>query len=224
MLRAALIGGLVLTVLSTITGASWRPNSFAWPITVIDEAEQTVADARVCAYVEGASGGAVPCAQSGAGGEFSIVINQPATYRVIPSKLELGYPSAESRFYGPPENKFPAVLIKEGSPAPDPVSIKLGPKAGRLVLTILDGASRKPIASGVIEVCRVGEPRSWWSMSTGWPKGHFELLTPDVPFTIKFKTRQGEWVDRIAFDDRGMPVDVIQVPMSERRELTVILN
>jgi hypothetical protein len=109
------------------------------------------------------------------------------------------------------------------------VKIKLGPKAGRLVLTILDGSTNKPIESGSVELSRVGEPLSKWSMSEAWPKGHYEILTPEEAFTIKFQTWHGDrlghgaWVDRKAFDETGVQIETVQLDLGARREMTIRL-
>ena len=207
--------------------------------TVVDEHEQPVKGAKVCVSGTLPTAGRVPCGESNANGEFTIRVEHVDTYTIYAEHLERGYPIAIWQFYGKLWwQNLPKVVIN-GSSDVAPVKIRLGPKAGRLVLTILDGSSDKPIESGMIEVCRLGEPNSRWSISTGWPKGHYEILTPDVPFTIKFQTwhgpipeyhggvatgPSGNWVARNAFDDRGLPFETLQVALGQRKELTVRLK
>ena len=57
-----------------------------------------------------------------------------------------------------------------------------------------------------------------------WPKGHYEILTPEVPFTIKFQTWHRRWVDRKAFDESGVQIETIQLDLGARREMTIRLN
>jgi hypothetical protein len=194
---------------------------------VVDEQEQPVAGAWVSVLV---GNGRVPRGQSASSGQFSLWIQRPGTYTVYSEDLEKGYPEAPWFFYGRLwEQNFPQVTIDEKSTAA-PLKIKLGPKAGRLVLTILDASTKKPIERGSVDLCRVGEPLSCWSISAGWPKGHYEILTPAVPFTIKFQTWRGDlrghgkWIDRKAFDQTAVQVETIQVDLGARREMTIRLN
>ena len=189
--------------------------------TVVDEQEQPVAGATACVEV---GNGRVPIGETDSKGQFSLFIQRPGTYTVYAEDLQRGYPPAGLIFYGKLwQPSLSQVTVDENS-KPAPVRIKLGPKAGRLVLTILDGATNKPIEKGSVDLCRVGEPRSKWSISTGWPKGHYEILTPEVPFTIKFQTWNGKWVDRKAFDESGVQIETVQLDLGARREMTIRLN
>lgn len=212
------------TVLLTSVLAAAQERNAAWHTvtgTVVDEQEQPVEGAWVSALV---GNGRVPRGQSDSTGQFSLWIQRPGTYAVYAEHLEKAYPAAAWAFYGKLwQQNLPQVSIDETS-TPAPVKIKLGPKAGRLVLTILDGSTDKPIESGLVELCRLGESRSLWSISTSWPKGHYEILTPEVPFSIKFKTWHGEWVDRKAFDESGLQIETVKVDLGERREMTIRLN
>ena len=72
-------------------------------------------------------------------------------------------------------------------------------------------------------------------MIKSFPDGRYELLTPEVPFTIKFATWEGKlvdgkwvngkWVERKAFDgESGKPIEVLQVDLGARKEITVRLK
>jgi hypothetical protein len=191
--------------------------------TVVDERDQPVKGANVCAMGTFATSGRIPCGESNAKGDFSITVQRLSTYTVYAEHFERGYPGMWS-FYGKLWQDFPQVAIDEKTSSIAPVKLKLGPKAGRLVLTILDGTSAKPIESGAIVLCRSEEPGSCWSISTGWPKGHYEILTPDVAFTMKFKTWHGEWVERKAFDDQGLPIQSVKVELGSQKEMTIRLK
>jgi len=190
---------------------------------VVDENESPVEQAHVCAMETGGWVGRLPCDLSNAKGEFSIRVQHPGTYTVSAEQLERGYPNATYSFYGEGWQSVPQVTIGETS-NPAQVKIKFARKAGRLVLTILDGATNKPIEGGEVVLNRPDRPLSEWSISTGWPKGHYEILTPDGPFTIKFQTWHGEWVHRKAFDQTGLPVEAVQVDLGARKEMTIRLN
>ncbi|HBB96821.1 MAG TPA: hypothetical protein DC054_15695 [Blastocatellia bacterium] len=221
MKRATLICGFVLLMSVLVAARERSPDWHTVTGTVVDEQEQPVTGAWVSALV---GNGRVPRGQSDSKGQFSLWIQRPGTYTVYAEHLEKGYPAADLAFYGKLWQENLAQVAIDETSTPAPVKIKLGPKAGRLVLTILDGSTNKPIEGGSVYLCRAGEPRSFWSISSAWPKGHYEILTPEVPFTIKFQTSHGTWVDRKAFDESGAQIETIQLDLGARREMTIRLN
>jgi hypothetical protein len=205
---------------------------------VMDQAGAQVGGAHVCAWKSGPIQGAIPCAKSTANGQFSISVDRADTYTISAAHFEKGYPEPLGLFFGKLWQRPTKVVVQENS-IPEPVKIVLGPQAGRLVLRILDGKTNTPIEKGKIKLCRVNELNSCWSISTAFPKGYYELLTPEVPFTIKFETwhgpvpeyhggvasgPSGDWEARNAFDDKGLPLDVLHVDLGQRKELTVRLK
>jgi hypothetical protein len=221
MKRAALICSCVLLLSVLVAAQERNPVWHTVTGTVVDEQGQPVEGAWVSAEV---GNGRVPRGRSDSKGQFSLRIERPGTYTVSAEHLEKGYPNAALFFYGKLWQPSLGQVIIDETSTPAPVKIKLGPKAGRLVLTILDGSTNKPIEGGSVDLCRVGEPNSFWSISKAWPKGHYEILTPEVPFTIKFQTWHGEWVDRKAFDESGAQIETIQLDLGARREMTIRLN
>jgi hypothetical protein len=206
--------------------------------TVVDERDQPVRDAEVCAWGTGASVGRLPCGQSNENGKFSIRVHNKGVYTIHAEHLERGYPPFHWAFYGKLWQNFPKVNVEETS-SPAKVKIKLGPKAGRLILKIIDADTNTPIEKGLVRLCRINERNSCWGISTAFPEGRYELLTPEVPFTIKFETwhgpvpeyhggvasgPSGDWVPRFAFDEMGRPLEVLQVDLGQRKELTVRLK
>jgi hypothetical protein len=221
MKRVALTCGSILLLSVLAAAQEQTPEWHTVTGTVVDEQEQPVEGAWVSAIV---GNGRVPRGQSDAQGHFSLWIQRPGTYTVYGEDFEKGYPSLFGGLLGKLWQSSMAEVTVDGTAKPAPVKLKLGPKAGRLVLTILDGSTNKPIEGGLVELRRMDEPRSFWSVSTAWPKGHYEILTPDVPFIIKFKTHHGEWVDRKAFDESGVQIETIQLDLGARREMTIRLN
>ncbi|MFN2576845.1 MAG: hypothetical protein ABR607_04040 [Pyrinomonadaceae bacterium] len=74
-------------------------------------------------------------------------------------------------------------------------------------------------------LCRVDEPNKCFGISTAFPNGRYEVLTPEVPFTIKFEIWHGEWVARNVFDkDTDLPVNVLQIDLGSRKRMTVRLK
>jgi hypothetical protein len=202
--------------------------------TVVDEANVAIAGAEVC-VPDPVHGG--PCSKSTVDGKFSILVDRAGSYLLSAQDFDLGYPYlylGGVPFYGRRFRRVPEVIVKENS-TPEPIKIVLGPKAGRLIATIIDDATDKAIPSGSVTLCRVNEPNSCWSIMCPFPNGHYEVLTPEVAFTIKFSTWDGKlvdgkwvngkWVERKAIDgDSGKPIDVLQVDLGARKEITVRLH
>ena len=205
---------------------------------VVDQESTAVAGAEVCGWGTGPISGGVPCSASAQNGHFSIPVPRADTYTLSAKHFEKGYPEGRWTFYGKLWGQLEKVVIQKNS-VPEPVKVVVGPKAGRLVLTILDGNTNNRIEKGSVTLCRVDEPKSCWGISTSFPKGRYEVLTPEVAFTIKFKTWRGpipeyhggvpsgpsgKWMARNAFDDKGLPLETLQVDLGQRREVTVRLK
>ena len=191
---------------------------------VVDKEDQPIADAKVCAWGNGPMAGRVPCAQSNRIGRFAIEVHRPDTYTIGVEALAQGYPETSFAFYGKLFCDCPVVIV-DNSTSVRPVKVKLGPKAGRVTFTIVEEGTNKPIEMGLITVCRIGEPLSCWSKSTAFPNGQYELLTPEVPFTVRFETSEANtWVKRTALDRSGVPIEVLSLDLGARMEITVKLK
>jgi hypothetical protein len=218
--------GLLLTVLlsASVSASSQTRPDFIRSIEgiVIDKEGQPISDANVCAWAI-AMAGSLPCAHSKENGSFVIEVFQPSTYTITAENTEQGYPEPIWGFYGKRFGDFPKVIVGDTVTVP-PATVKLGSKAGRVIFRILD-ESNQPLENGSITVCRVGEPRSCWSKSTAFPGGKYELLTPDLPFTVKFETWEAVgWVSRTAFDESGVSFEGMQVELGARKEITIRLR
>jgi len=191
---------------------------------VVDKEDHPVAEAKVCAWGNGPMAGRIPCAQSNRSGRFAIEVYRPDTYTISAEQLAQGYPETSFAFYGKLFCDCPVVTV-DNSISVKPVKVKLGPKAGRVIFTIVDEETNRPIEIGLITVCRIGEPLSCWSKSTAFPSGQYELLTPEVPFTVRFETSEANtWVKRTALDKSGVPIEVLSVDLGARMEVTVKLK
>lgn len=192
---------------------------------VVDKQDQAVAGARVCVWGTGPMAGRLSCGQTDVSGRFSIEVYRPDNYRIIANHEALGYPEASWAFYGKIFGEFPVVTVDETN-IPKPVTVRVGPKAGRVIFTIFDNTTRKLIESGSITVCRADEPLSCWSKSTEFPNGRYELLTPEVPFTLRFQTWDGRaWVERtVLASESDDPLRRMMVELGARIELTLRLK
>jgi len=207
---------------------------------VVEQNQNPLKGANVCALGTRPISGRIPCSLSNADGQFLIKVYATDTYTIRAEHIELGYPPVMRipGTYGKPDPIFPKVVVDDTT-VPSPVKVVMGAKAGRLLLTILDDDSNKAIDKGLIKFCRNGETERCYSISTAFPKGHFEVLTPEDQFTIKFETwsgpvpeyhggvavgPSGEWVARSAVDDKGLPLETLQVALGQRKELIVRLR
>jgi hypothetical protein len=237
-LRAGIFVTSLLLCVFALPASAQVPNWNVIRGTVVDQDGGAVEGAEACAWGTGPISGGVPCSKSTRRGRFSISVFRADTYTVSATHFAKGYPEGRWTFYSKLWGHLAKVVIQKNL-VPERMKVVLGPQAGRLVLTILDGDTNHRIEKGSVKLCRIGEPNSCWGMSTSFPKGRYEVLTPEVPFTIKFETwhgpvpeyhggvasgPSGDWEARNAFDDKGLPLDVLHVDLGQRKELTVRLK
>lgn len=209
--------------------------------TVFEQDGKSLAGATVCALGTRPMAGRLPCSKSNANGQFLISVYATDTYTIGAEHLKRGYPAVLLRIpgsYGKPDPIFPTVVVDDAT-VPRPVKVVMGAKAGRLLLTILDWGSSKTIDKGLIRFCSPSYTEKCFSISTAFPNGHFEVLTPEDSFTIKFETWDGPipeyhggvargpsgvWVARNVFDDKGLPLEILQVDPGQRKEMIVRLK
>ena len=183
-----------------------------------------VSNAKVCAFWTRPIQGAVPCGRSNLRGRFAFVVWAPDKYTITAEKISAGYPDPRFSFYGKFFGERPVVIVNDVE-IPTPVTVILGPKAGRISFTIIDGINRQALKSGDIEICRTDSPKSCYGISTAFPHGKYQMLTPEVPFSIRFKTWTSQaWITRSAFDDAGKPVEVLEVGLGQRKEIAITLK
>ena len=208
---------------------------------VVEQDGKPLEGARVCALGTRPMAGRIPCSKADAQGQFLINVDGADTYTIGAEHLERGYPPVQVRIpgsYGKPDPIFPTVIIDDVT-VPNPVRVVMGAKAGRLLFTILDADSSHPIDKGLIKFCRPDETQPCYSISTAFPNGRFEVLTPEDPFTVEFETWDGpipeyhggiasgpagNWVARYAFDDKGLSLKLLHVDLGQRREVIVRLK
>jgi hypothetical protein len=183
-----------------------------------------VSNATVCAFWTRPIQGAVPCGRSNLRGRFAFVVWAPDKYTITAEKISAGYPDPRFSFYGKFFGERPVVIVNDVE-LPRPVTIILGPRAGRANFTIIDDVANRPFEKGSIEACRTDNPKICSGLSTAFPHGKYQLLTPEVPFTVRFKAWTGQnWVTRSAFDDAGKPVEVLEVGLGHQKEITIRLK
>jgi hypothetical protein len=198
---------------------------------VKDREDHPVAGARVCANPMGGMGERIVCEVSKKDGSFTLGPLRPRIYTISAEDKTEGYPDAYNAFYGSFFGEMPVVAVDEGK-EPEPVEVIVGPKAGRVVFRLVDDQSGKRIEHGSLKVCRTDRPAGsaplamcWW-ISTDFPHGEYEMLTPEVPFTIEFETpgKGHKSEKRTAFEEGAGPLKVLQVDLGVRKEMTVRLR
>jgi hypothetical protein len=161
---------------------------------VIDNAGNPIKNANVCANpYDLAWTGPIPCDVTSNKGTFKLVIWRPGTYEVSAYKEAERYPDNFNPFYGKAFGNLPSVRVIEPRRTYQ-VEVKNILKAGVLTGKFIDAATGEAIESALVEFCRVSEPHYCWSQSTGFPKGRFRYLTPEVPFKFRVSVyRDGRW-------------------------------
>jgi hypothetical protein len=167
--------------------------------------------------------GIIPCGVSKLDGSFTLDIWWPDTYTISAEHLAKGYPNVTNGFYGNFFGMAPAIMVNESNEL-EPVEVRVGPTAGRISLQIVDDQSGRPVVSGLLRVCRTDNPKMCMSTSTTFPQGRYDLLAPDVPFTIKFEVWGKDWERRYAVDRDGVPVEMLDVDLGVRKQVKIRLR
>lgn len=190
---------------------------------VTDGDYRPVAGAEVCANPHGPVVGIIPLGVSESDGSFALDVWWPGTYTISIEHIAEGYPDATSGFYGKFFGELPVITVGESNEL-KPVVVRVGPKAGRVVFKIVDDRNGRPVRGGLVEVCRTDNPRMCIGRSTAFPRGRYEMLTPEVAFTIKFSVWGKDWEGRQAVDEDDMPLELLRVDLGARQEVQVRLR
>jgi hypothetical protein len=151
---------------------------------VLNAEGSPVSNVNVYAYPLAPLEGRLPAASSDKEGKFSIPVEHAGKFVVVTSKVADGYPSTYSIFYNLSGNSLPEVLVEENQ-APPVVTIRLGPKAGKLLGRIVDAETSQPIKEVQISLCRAEAPMYCHRTSAGGPSEQFQFLVPAVPLTVQ---------------------------------------
>jgi hypothetical protein len=190
---------------------------------VKDRENHPVAGAEVRASPRGGVSGMIPRGVSKVDGSFTLAIWWADTYTISATHLAKGYPDVTNGFYANSFGSAPVIMVTESNEL-EPLEVRVGPTAGRIRLQIVDDQSGRPVVSGLLRVCRTDNPKMCMSTSTTFPQGRYDLLAPNVPFTIKFEVWGKDWERRYAVDGDGIPVEILQVDLGMRREVKIRLR
>jgi hypothetical protein len=216
--------------------AETQPDRIAMPVTqerhyisrrvvgyVKDRENHPVAGAEVRANPYGPVSGMIPHGVSKVDGSFTLDIWWPDKYFISAEHLAKGYPDVTNGFYGSFFGVAPGITVSESNELKS-VEVRVGPIAGRVSLQIVDDPSGRPVVSGLLIVCRTDNPKMCMKMSTAFPQGRYDLLAPEVPFTIKFEVRGKDWERRDAVNQDGVPVEMLRVDLGVRQEVKIRLR
>lgn len=195
---------------------------------VKDNENHPVAKAKVCGWDKSGRpiNGRIPCVESQTNGSFALNVQKwdGDTYTIFVEDFAKGYPSPMSALF---EKNFTETQSTDvdASTGLNSVEIRLGAKAGRVILKIVDDVSGQSIESGSVKVCRIDNPQLCDGMSAYFPHGKFEFLTPESPVTLKIELWNGsEWKEWFAIDRNNRKVELIQVKLGETKEIKIRLR
>ena len=147
---------------------------------VVDEKGEALANAKVFIYPgEGPASGLRPAVQSDSEGAFLFDRLKPGRYTVGAEKPEDGYPDLEDSLYNPNPLSwpFPIVSVVEGEMT-KPVTIRLGPKAGRFIGRVVDDVTGEPVRDASVTFRHAENPEDYY-MGTGLKgPGLLNVLVP----------------------------------------------
>lgn len=142
--------------------------------TVFYEDGRPVKDATVYAQpMFGVMMGIVPHATTDDSGHFVVSHLRLGKYAVGAEKLDEDYANTTSQFYS--DGKFETVVLTSRHPAAS-ARIRLGPKAGILVGTVVDAVTNAPL-NACVEFRRARNPSNFLS-GTGLVNAKYRVLVP----------------------------------------------
>lgn len=186
---------------------------------VVDYNGQPVAGAFVSVGPTGPLKGVMPNTIANSRGEFSVAVNQTGNFFVSAHKTAANYPSTANLFYYPHPNAAALVTVIPGQPAPV-ATVQFGPKAGKLVMNIVDAETNQPIKGVRISLCRVEAPKHCHRFSASTRNGWVDTLVPSAPFTIEVSAEG--YADSYGETDQG--VQSLRVLSETVREMTVTMR
>jgi hypothetical protein len=192
---------LVITVISLInTGASKTnsqltiqpsaKNSAAIKGIVTTNGGQPVSNAVVYTSRLGSSDGLTRpnAVTTDDKGRFRLSNLPDGQYTIRAFKEEEGYPDLTFSFYSAAYNavNWPKITIVDNTTVEDVVVHVASPKAGRLLITVIDAKTNKKIRDAQVSLNHEGNPKTMLISGTNRPDDSFNLLVPpDVAVDLK---------------------------------------
>lgn len=140
-------------------------------------------------------------------------------YRVVPMKLSDGYPDLSFNFYGHGRWPWTVEISPENPNAYQ--TIKLGPKAGFVVLHVFDAVSGARIQRASVILRPVADPHDFLSTNLG--SDSTILVPPDEQISAEVSA-EGYKSAAIENDSGSKPRNSISVPSGKSIEISVRLQ
>jgi hypothetical protein len=174
--------------------------------------------------------GRIPCVRTESDGKFNLSLMKwdGDDYRLWVFDIDKGYPDAwgflssiyESFLF---ENRAIDVNRLNESKL---IEFRLnGIRAGKMTLKIVDDINGKTVEKGLIKLCRLDDQNACSSISTSFPNGVYEFLTPQSAFTIRIQLWNGsEWIDRKVLDENRREIETLQVELGKSESIKIRLR
>ena len=141
-----------------------------------------VANATVYAFEYGRSPSNVTDVQ----GKFMLTHLPVGKHRIIAYKEGDGFPNLLWSFYSEAykREEFPIVNVEENQLVRG-VIVRLGPKAGRLLIRVIDAKTKQPIRDVSVALNHKGKRKTLFRSGTTRSDGEFDLLIPpSIPINV----------------------------------------
>jgi hypothetical protein len=119
-------------------------------------------------------------------GKFTLTHVPVGEHRIIAYKEGDGFPNLLWSFYSEAykREEFPTINVEENQPVRG-VIVRLGPKAGRLLIRVIDAKTRQPIRDASVALNHKGKPKTLFRSGTTMPDSKFDLLIPpSIPINV----------------------------------------
>lgn len=186
---------------------------------VVDAKGRPVVNALLNAWGSGTQVGIVPTSHTNSRGIFKFRALEVGKYLISVGKDYAGYANSENRFYSAGFVETPTVVVEAGKTiwCGD---VRLGPKAGRLVGTIRDSTTGKPIVSNSsagqhpqLVLRRTDDHNNSYDSGIDI-HGNFEVLVPPVSFTLEV----------VVSDYEKKNIGILELKSGETKRLDIVLQ
>lgn len=187
---------------------------------VVTREGRPVANATVYAFQHGGS----PLAFTNTEGKFALTNLSAGKHLIIAHKESDGYPNLVWTFYSEAYgNEGKLVVNVEANKTVQGATVQLGPKAGRLLIRVIDAKTRRAIRDVSLELNHKGKPNTRFEPGMTNLNGEFNtLIPPSRPINVVIKApgyKTWRYVNRGSADR-----DALRLRPGASKEMTVELK
>lgn len=112
-------------------------------------------------------------------GMFTLAHIPVGNHKIIAYKESDGFPNLVWSFYSEAYSGegFPVINVQENQTVRD-VRVRLGPKASRLFISVIDAGTKQPIRDASVALNHKGKPKTLFKTGATTAEGSFDLLIP----------------------------------------------